>query len=143
MLTRATERAYKETASDPVQGVNGGTLLETTAVVREVTAKYAAFQPVGLDATALRRRLEGQTGPQERAEAQRLAGWPGVLRFEGGEQRYGIVALTLVAFGERVEELQAPFQSTDPLEAQALMWRIQVLADTILRMHLRPAVALE
>lgn len=121
----------------------GAALLEATAVVREVTAKYAVFLPAGLDATALRRWLEEQIRPQERAEAQRLAGWPGVLRFEGGEQLYGIASLALVAFAERVEKRQAPFQSTDPLEDQALMWRIQVLADTILRMRLRPAVTLE
>jgi hypothetical protein len=67
--------------------------------------------------------------------AERLIDNTGIINFEGGDDLYLAAALSMVVFGEEVEGRKAPFDIKAPVMDRPFAWRIQIVADRLLRTH--------
>jgi hypothetical protein len=67
--------------------------------------------------------------------AERLIDNTGIINFEGGDDIYLAAALSMVAFGDEVEGRMAPFDIKAPVMDRPFAWRIQIIADRLLRTH--------
>jgi hypothetical protein len=67
--------------------------------------------------------------------AERLVTSSSIMKLENGEQIYIAAALSMVVFGDEVEGRSTPFDVKAPVMDRPLVWRIQLLADRLLRHH--------
>lgn len=105
----------------------GGSLIQRTTTYREeasqvlLTCDDADCVEVALDSA--RDKLSRELIE----DAYRLAGWPGVVQLEDTEDIYLLSCCLLLGFTKGYQTA-----GEDPLENDALMWRIQLIADGLI-----------
>lgn len=114
----------------------GPKLLADTAEARVVADKYLRLgslleRSVETSIAELRKRA---TADQVKL-AERLIDNTGIIKFEGADALYLAAALSMVVFGDEVEGRRAPFDIKAPAMDRPFAWRIQIIADRLLRTH--------
>lgn len=107
----------------------GPELLRRTNRTISVASDYLAALKTYGPLESIEQSLANIATSEQRDEAIRIAGWPGVQRIEQSAP-YRVASLALVILGESVENRR--YVGHDPLEDQGLMWRIQTLVDLLM-----------
>jgi hypothetical protein len=108
-------------------------LLRRTSSARQAVERYlACVSSENLSFHGLG-QLNSRCPPEIAREARRLAEYPGVLHVFGGNALYLWACTAILLFAGEVEEGGRSFLGVNPLHNQELMWRIQLLADRLLR----------
>lgn len=107
----------------------GTALLARTEKARSAVQSYLKELPGSEDLQELHAWLLARVPPDGVKGAQELAEAPGVLQKAGAELQYLVTCLTIVTFGLGGQDLAK--LKLDPVNDRELMWRIQLLADTL------------
>jgi hypothetical protein len=108
----------------------GPALLDSTATARCAAAAYLAriAELAGDDPSP--EPLLAKASKEERQEAQRVAGFAGVLRYEDAEPQFLAAALAIAMFSPEIEPGLA-LRGANPLEQPDLMHRVQLIVDRL------------
>jgi hypothetical protein len=132
----AWEKRLGQVASDAVLAcarAQAQGLLQRTARVRDLIDRYESTIGSNESLDNLETLLKRKATAEQLQAAAKLAEWPGVCQFRGGQVLYEIACLMLILFAEKVEAKPDFFAKSDPLLELEVMWRIQVLTDRLLR----------
>ena len=108
-------------------------LLQRTVEVRDLVRQYEFKIPNSDSLFGLETSLKRKATAEQMHAASRLAEWPGVCLFRGGQVLYETACLVLISFAEEVDGRWDYFDTVDPLREPEIMWRIQMLTDRLLR----------